>query len=118
MFSTAWLGTQGGEGVWGWLSGVWDPAGILQLFGGSGSCGLVECVEKNLDGQRKLLSCGLEAGFGVRSGQSDPWVAVETQMFQKWSRPLHVVSATPAARASTPWSHVLQGAVILQHRPS
>lgn len=65
------------------------------------SCEAVECVEKNRDRQRKLLACGLEAGFGVRSGQSDPWVAVETQMFQKKTRPLHVVSVTPAGRAST-----------------
>lgn len=70
-------------------------SGVLRAVTG------VERVEKNLDGQRKLLSCGLEAGFGVRSGQSDPWVAVEAQTFQKKTRPLHVVSVTPAARAST-----------------
>lgn len=86
--------TKGGVGmVWRALQhGSW---GVLD------SCEVVECAEKNRDRQRKLLACGLEAGFGVRSGQSDPWVAVETQMFQKKTRPLHVVSVTPAARAST-----------------
>lgn len=43
-------------------------------------------------------------------------MAVETQIFQKKIRPIHVVSVTPAATAST--SHfecVLQGAVIQSH---
>lgn len=104
VFSTASLGTQDGEGPLGSLLSVGMVGRDLQQ--GSDSCDVVECVEKNLDRQKKLLSCGLEAGFGVRSGQSDPWVAVETQMFQKRTRPLHVVCVTPAARASTSRFHV------------
>lgn len=43
-------------------------------------------------------------------------MAVETQMFQKKIRPVHVVSVMPPARASTShFEHVLQGAVILNH---
>lgn len=41
-------------------------------------------------------------------------MAVETQMFQKKIRPVHVVSVMPAARASTShFERVLQGAVVL-----
>jgi len=43
-------------------------------------------------------------------------VDVETQMFQKKIRPIHVVSAMPAARTSmSDLECVLQGAVILSH---
>lgn len=93
MFSTAYLGMQDGEGFLGSLSEFWD----LQLVG---VLMAVSVWRKIRACRGNFLPCGLEAGFGVRSGQSDPWVAVETQMFQKKPRPLHVVSVTPAARAS------------------
>lgn len=116
MFSRVYSETQGGRRRAFGLS-KWSFGTVCKhLQPGSSSLldsrEVVERVETIQDRKRRLIY-GLEAGFGVRQGQSDSWVAIETQMSKK-IRPIHVVSVTAAARAST--SHfgcVLQGAVIV-----
>lgn len=77
---------------------------------GVGTCSVAVTLwsvsRKIWTGRRNFFLVGWKLVLGVRSGQSDPWVAVETQMFQKKTRPLHVVSVTPAGRASASWLRV------------